>query len=99
MLERAGYWTAAGNESFCSTCGHFLRGDQLGEELRSSEGVARHVFFRLMLAFFKIAGYSLACGAQSLWYLAHGKPELVGDAIGYFGRDVTNAIADIFGKG
>jgi hypothetical protein len=57
------------------------------------------LFFRLMLAFFKIAGYSLACGAQSLWYLAHGKPELVGDAIGYFGRDVTNAIADIFGKG
>jgi hypothetical protein len=52
-----------------------------------------------MLAFFKIAGYFLACGVQSLWYVAHGKPELVGDAIGYFGRDVTNAIADIFRKG
>jgi hypothetical protein len=49
-----------------------------------------------MLAFFKIAGYFLACGVQSLWYLAHGKPELVGDAIGYFGRDVTNVIADVF---
>jgi hypothetical protein len=55
--------------------------------------------FRLMLAFFKITGYFLACGVQSLWYVAHGKPELVGDAIGYFGRDVTNAIADIFRKG
>lgn len=54
------------------------------------------LFLRLMLAFFKIAGYFLACGAQSLWYLAHGKPELIGDAIGYFGRDVTNAIADVF---
>jgi hypothetical protein len=54
------------------------------------------LFFRLMLAFFKIAGYFLACGVQSLWYLAHGKPELVGDAIGYFGRDVTNTIADVF---
>jgi hypothetical protein len=54
------------------------------------------LFFRLMLLFFKIAGYALACGAQSLWYLAHGKTELVGDAIGYFGRDVTNAVADVF---
>jgi hypothetical protein len=29
--------------------------------------------------------------AQSVWYLAHGKPELVGDAIGYFGRDNEHA--------
>ena len=54
------------------------------------------LFFRLLLAFFRIAGYGIACTLQSLWYLAHGKPELIGDAIGYFGRDVTNAIADIF---
>jgi hypothetical protein len=54
------------------------------------------LFFRLILAFFRIAGYFLACTLQSLWYLAHGKSELVGDAIGYFGRDVTNAIADVF---
>jgi|HubBroStandDraft_6_1064221.scaffolds.fasta_scaffold549519_2 hypothetical protein len=54
------------------------------------------LFFRLMMAFFKIAGYFLACGAQSLWYLAHLKSELVGDAIGYFGRDVTNVPADLF---
>jgi hypothetical protein len=54
------------------------------------------LFFRLMLAFFRIAGYGIACTLQSVWYLAHGKPELVGDAIGYFGRDVTNVIADVF---
>jgi hypothetical protein len=54
------------------------------------------LFFRLMIAFFRIAGYGFACVLQSLWYLAHGKSELVGDAIGYFGRDVTNAIADVF---
>jgi hypothetical protein len=51
---------------------------------------------RLMLLLFKITGYSLACGAQALWYVAHGKPELVGDAIGYLGRDITNAIAEVF---
>jgi hypothetical protein len=49
-----------------------------------------------MIAFFRIAGYGFACVLQSLWYVAHGKSELVGDAIGYFGRDVTNAIADVF---
>jgi hypothetical protein len=54
------------------------------------------LFFRLMLAMFRIAGYFVACALQSLWYLAHGKSELVGDAIGYFGRDATNAIADVF---
>ena len=54
------------------------------------------LFSRLLVAFFKIAGYGVACGIQSLWYIAHGKSELVGDAIGYFGRDVTNVIADVF---
>lgn len=57
------------------------------------------LFFTLILACFKIAGYLFACGVQSLWYLAHGKLELVGDAIGYFGRDVTNAITDVFKGG
>jgi hypothetical protein len=54
------------------------------------------LFFRLLAAFFRIAGYFIACALQSLWYVAHGKSELVGDAIGYFGRDVTNVITDIF---
>lgn len=35
------------------------------------------LFFRIILLFFKITGYTLACGAQSLWYVAHGKNELV----------------------
>jgi hypothetical protein len=54
------------------------------------------LFFRLLLLVFKITGYALACAAQSFWYVAHGKNELVGDAIGYLGRDVTNAVADVF---
>ena len=54
------------------------------------------LFFRLILATFKITGYCIACGAQALWYVAHGHRELVGDAIGYLGRDITNAIAEIF---
>lgn len=54
------------------------------------------LLFRLVLLFFKIVGYSIACGAQAMWYVAHGHKELIGDAIGYLGRDVTNAIADVF---
>ena len=54
------------------------------------------LFIKLMLLAFKIIGYTIACGAQSVWYVAHGKNELVGDAIGYLGRDITNAVADIF---
>ena len=54
------------------------------------------LFFRLLLLLFKIIGYSLACGVQAMWYVAHGKNELVGDAIGYLGRDITNAISDVF---
>jgi hypothetical protein len=54
------------------------------------------LMFRLMLLLFKVTGYFIACLLQSLWYVAHGKKELVGDAIGYFGRDVTNAISDVF---
>jgi hypothetical protein len=54
------------------------------------------LFFRLILLGLKIAGYTIACGAQSLWYMANGHKELVGDAIGYWGRDVTNAVAEVF---
>jgi len=31
-----------------------------------------------------------------VWYVAHERVRLVGDARGYFGRDVTNVIADLF---
>jgi len=51
---------------------------------------------KLMLLCFKVVGYSVACGFQALWYIAHGKREMVGSAVGYWGRDVTNAIAEVF---
>jgi hypothetical protein len=54
------------------------------------------LFFRLILAMFKIAGYFLAFLAQTLWCFAHGHPEHAGDAIGDFGRSVTDAVADLF---
>ena len=56
------------------------------------------LFGRLLLAFLKIVGYLFSYGAQALWCVFHGKPELVHDAIGDFGRGVTDAIAGIFEK-
>lgn len=56
------------------------------------------LFFRLVTLLFKIIGYTIACGAQALWYRAHGHKELIGDAIGYLGRDITNAISEVFRK-
>ncbi len=54
------------------------------------------LFGRLFLAFFRITGYLFSYGAQALWCVLHGRPDLVHDAIGDFGRGVTDAIAAIF---
>lgn len=54
------------------------------------------LFGRMLLAGFKIVGYVIAYSAQALWYLAHGSPARIGDAIGELGRGVTDAIADVF---
>lgn len=54
------------------------------------------LFFRLLLLLFKLSGYFLSFCAHALWCIAHGNAELAGDAIGDFGRSVTDAIADVF---
>lgn len=54
------------------------------------------LFGRLFLAFFKIGGYAISFGIQALWCVSHGKSELISDAIGDFGRGVTDAIAHVF---
>ena len=55
------------------------------------------LFFKLILAFFRITGYFVSFLAHALWCFAHGHPEHAGDAIGDFGRSVTDVIADLFG--
>ena len=54
------------------------------------------LFGRLLLAFFKVAGYTVSCGLQAAWCLLHRRPELIHDAIGDYGRGVTDTIAGIF---
>jgi hypothetical protein len=51
---------------------------------------------RLFLASFKIAGYGVSFGIQALWCVLHEKSDLISEAIGDFGRGVTDAIAEVF---
>lgn len=50
---------------------------------------------RVLLAIFETLGYFLVFIVETMWYIAHGKTEMVGKAIGDFGREVVDAFADI----
>jgi hypothetical protein len=54
------------------------------------------LFGRLLLAGLKITGYVIACSLQAIWSLVYGQPARIADAIGEFGRAVTDAIAEVF---
>lgn len=56
------------------------------------------LFGRLILAMLKIAGYTIVYGLQAVWFALHGRRDRIGDAIGYMGRSITDAMAGIFEK-
>jgi hypothetical protein len=51
---------------------------------------------KLFVAAFVICGYFVVFLVQVVWYLASRRPDKVGDAVGYMGRGITDAIANIF---
>jgi len=51
---------------------------------------------RLFVAKFRVTSYFVVFVVQVCIYLGTGRRDKVGDAIGYLGRGVTDAIADIF---
>jgi hypothetical protein len=53
------------------------------------------LFGRLLIAMFKIMGYTLTFIVQVVWYLFHRHHD-IGLAFGDYGKAVTNAIGDIF---
>jgi hypothetical protein len=55
------------------------------------------LFGRLVLAGFKVTGYVLTGAAETVWYLSHGRKDLLGQVIGDLGRGITNAVAGVFG--
>jgi hypothetical protein len=53
------------------------------------------LFGRLILAGFRIGGYVITGIAESAWYIAHGRRDLIGQVIGDLGRGITNALTDV----
>lgn len=56
------------------------------------------LFGRLLIASFKITGYTLTFIAQVIWYIFHRQTHDIALAYGDFGKSVTNAIGDIFSE-
>lgn len=54
------------------------------------------LFGRLLIAGFKIIGYTFTFIVQVVWYLFHRQTHDIGLAFGDYGRSVTNAIGDVF---
>lgn len=57
------------------------------------------LFLNSLIAAFKISGYLAAAVIQGFWYLIHGRPDKIGDAIGSLGRGITDSIVDVFKEG
>jgi hypothetical protein len=55
------------------------------------------LFWRLIVAGFKIFGYLATGVAEAAWYAAHGRRDLMGQVIGDLGRGITNALARVLG--
>jgi hypothetical protein len=51
---------------------------------------------RMLVATFRIVGYLLVFLVQMCIYLAYRRPDKVSDALGFLGRGVTDAVADVF---
>jgi hypothetical protein len=53
-------------------------------------------FNKAFIATFRTIGYCFVFIVQVMVYLASGKPDKIGDAVGDLGRGITDAIADLF---
>jgi hypothetical protein len=53
------------------------------------------LFGRLLIASFRITGYLIVFVAQTIWYLVCHEPKRIGDAGGYLGRGIVDALKDI----
>ena len=53
-------------------------------------------FGALMLLFFKLIGYTITFGIQTIFFLIQGKREMITEAFGWYGRSVTDALAEVF---
>lgn len=53
------------------------------------------LFGALLLFFFKLIGYTITFGIQTISFLIQGKREMIVEAFGWYGRGVTDALAKL----
>jgi len=54
------------------------------------------LFFRLLILFFELSGYTVAFVFQAVWCAYHKFQPGVGDALGEYVRALTNAFSRFF---
>ncbi len=54
------------------------------------------LFGRFMIATFRITGYTIIFIVQIFWYISHMQKDRITDAFGFYGKDIIDAIADVF---
>jgi hypothetical protein len=55
------------------------------------------LFGRLLLAMFKIFGYTLVFLGQVAWFLIHRRPDRIGEAMGWYGKGIVDCLSTIVG--
>ncbi len=51
---------------------------------------------RILILIFKMSGYTITFFIQIIWYISYRRKDKIADAFGFWGRDVTKAISDVF---
>lgn len=54
------------------------------------------LFGRLLMAMFKIFGYTLVFIAQVVWFLFHRRSDRIGEAMGWYGKGLVDCTTDVF---
>lgn len=54
------------------------------------------LFGAVLLCLFKLSGYTITFGIQATCFLIQGKRERIVEALGWYGRCVTEALATLF---
>jgi hypothetical protein len=53
------------------------------------------LFGRLVMAFLRAGAFTLVFLSQVVWFLIYRRPDKIGDAMGWYGREVVDSFAAI----
>ena len=53
------------------------------------------LLWKLIVAGFKIVGYTVTGAVEAAWYITHGRRDLLGQVIGNLGQGITDAHSEV----